>query len=302
MRKARRKQIDQSVFELLSDLSLSTLGLFLIIFVIYAIIFRTQGVKSVRIAQKNTSLANQVDVLKVENFSIRREKQRLEDKKNVLSEANQELRDEKSVLSEANQELRDEKSVLSETNQELRDEKSVLSEANQELRDEKSVLSEANQELRDEKKLLSEANQELRDEKKLLSEANQELKDRVRSLGDQVNKLQAQMERNKYTGYYVGNNTIPFGCSSLYQTRINVKESVYYFQDVNLLIYTQTHKELGTISFEYFGNMDENVFTGTPKTYSRGENILSCNPSTGISLRFYDDYVYFGGNKLYRRN
>lgn len=70
MKRNKRKLNEQSIFELLSDLSLSTLGLFLIIFVTYTIIFNSQSSEVASIVQENETLSDRVNDLTEKNSQL----------------------------------------------------------------------------------------------------------------------------------------------------------------------------------------------------------------------------------------
>ncbi|ERN42374.1 hypothetical protein KR51_00008950 [Rubidibacter lacunae KORDI 51-2] len=73
MRRRRRAPRGESIFELLSDISLSALGLFLIVFVIYAVLFDSSGAspqENERLRSRNEELDRENERLADENTSL----------------------------------------------------------------------------------------------------------------------------------------------------------------------------------------------------------------------------------------
>lgn len=83
MKPTRRRSHPDSNFEILSDLSLSTLGLFSIVFVVYALLFNSRTAVQ---ADRLTRLTQQVEDLTQVNQSLIQENQNLKDQ-NQLTQA-----------------------------------------------------------------------------------------------------------------------------------------------------------------------------------------------------------------------
>jgi len=89
MRRRRRAARGESIFEMLSDISLSALGLFLIVFVIYAVLFN-----SVASPQEVARLREQNEDLSEENAQLRSETSELEEQADAAEERAEEAEQE----------------------------------------------------------------------------------------------------------------------------------------------------------------------------------------------------------------
>ncbi|MEM8777966.1 MAG: cell division protein ZapB [Cyanobacteria bacterium P01_G01_bin.49] len=88
-----RKYKEASIFELMSDISLSTLGLFLVVFVIYALIFNS----------RSSVLINKSDHLEREVSRLNEDNQRLQQQNSELTSTNSQLMSEKNEAIENSQ-------------------------------------------------------------------------------------------------------------------------------------------------------------------------------------------------------
>jgi uncharacterized protein YlxW (UPF0749 family) len=101
MRRAKYHKKEESIFELLSDISLSTLGLLLIFFVVYSLVFNT----------KKSVIQSQFSKSKAEVIQLREEQAKLFDKNLNLTQELERVKQEnenlKTNISEANKRAND---------------------------------------------------------------------------------------------------------------------------------------------------------------------------------------------------
>uniref|UniRef100_UPI00055EF6EA hypothetical protein n=3 Tax=Microcoleaceae TaxID=1892252 RepID=UPI00055EF6EA len=95
MRRRPKRANESTIFELISDIALSSLGLFLIFFVVYTLIFNSVSVTQI---QKSNSLNIIISQLNQEKSQLNQEKSQLNQEKSQLNQ-------EKSQLIDQNQEL-----------------------------------------------------------------------------------------------------------------------------------------------------------------------------------------------------
>jgi hypothetical protein len=149
--------------------------------------------------------------------------------------------------------------------------------------------------------VISQLNQEksqLNQEKSQLIDQNQELTkklDNANNLAENAEQeKQLAIERNLYTGYYVGEFEGKFyynGCNNDYEI-IRQEHTLIYLQISNTMIYS-TKSEKGTISYRINGTLQGNTFTGEYADYSRTENIEICDKeqvmNQQIFINFFSD-------------
>ena len=154
---------------------------------------------------------------------------------------------------------------------------SSLSENNSQLAKEKATLEQ-------QKTALKKTNSNLRTDRKKAEEKAERLERRLRRI----------KRKSRYTGYYVGNYKGIFytqGCNRSPYIIIAGKQSIFYFQEANILVYSQTLENYGTLTFEYKGTLTGNTLTGKPRKYSPSERSRACNPDAGIEVKFSDGYA-----------
>lgn len=101
----KRNKLDKNnhtIFEMLSDISLSTLGLFLIFFIVYVLNFTSSGLN---LRSQITNFNNQISQLNQLNFQLTAEKERLNSENQKLNQVNSQLIAEKEGLISENQKL-----------------------------------------------------------------------------------------------------------------------------------------------------------------------------------------------------
>lgn len=108
-----KKYKEASIFELMSDISLSTLGLFLVVFVIYALIFNS---RSSVLINKSDNLESQVSKLNEDNQQLQQQNSELTSANSqLMSEKNKAIENSEKFQNQANR-LRQELNVVSEQN------------------------------------------------------------------------------------------------------------------------------------------------------------------------------------------
>lgn len=124
---------------------------------------------------------------------------------------------------------------------------------------------------------------------------NQELTKKLDNANNRVKNAEEEkqlaIERNLYTGYYVGEFEGRFyynGCNNDYEI-IREEHSLIYLQTSNTIIYS-IKSEKGTISYRINGNLQENTFTGEYADYSRTENIEICDKDQVMNQQIFIDF------------
>ncbi|GGA26876.1 hypothetical protein [Okeania sp. KiyG1] len=269
MKKRKRNKNEVLTSELLSDLSFSTLGLVLIVFVVYSIIFNSNTPY-----HKLVELRNTISELESKG-------DRLESKIAKLTESSARLSQEKADIEKKNTELANSVEKLESQNTNLKEKVSLLSENKSQLAKEKAALEQ-------QKIALNKTNSNLITDKNEAEEKAERFERRLRRI----------QRKSRYTGYYVGNyRGIMYTqyCNGPYII-IEGKQSIFYFQEANILVYSKTLENYGTLTFEYKGTLTGNTFTGKPRKYSPGERSSSCNPDAGIEVKFSDGYAKVDGD------
>lgn len=157
------------------------------------------------------------------------------------------------------------------------------------LTQDKSRLNYENSQLTEDKSRLASDNDRLTNE---LNKANQR--------ADNAEKeKQYEITKNQYTGYYKGQNKSQFyynGCYNDYYT-IQTEEILIYLQASNTIIYS-SKSEKGTITYQMNGYLQGNTFRGKFSSYSRTENIESCDKYDGEQvINFFDNYLEMYNSK-----
>ncbi|NEQ37798.1 MAG: hypothetical protein F6K40_16645 [Okeania sp. SIO3I5] len=270
MKKRKRNKNEVLTSELLSDLSFSSLGLVLIVFVVYSIIFNSNVPY-----RKIVELKNTISELETKGNS-------LESNIAKLTESNARISQEKAEVEKKNTELANSVKKLENQNTNLEKKVSSLSENNSELAKEKATLEQ-------QKTALNQTNSNLRTDKNEAEEKAEKLERRLRQI----------KRKSRYTGYYIGNyRGIIYTqiCNRGPYITIEGKQSIFYFQEANILVYSTTVKNYGTLTFEYKGTLTGNTFTGKPRKYSLAKTRISCNPNAEIKVRFSDGYAEVGSD------
>ena len=146
--------------------------------------------------------------------------------------------------------------------------------------------------------IISQLNQEksqLNQEKSQLIDQNQELTKKLDNANDLAENAEQEkqlaIERNLYTGYYVGEFEGKFyynGCNNDYEI-IQQEHTLIYLQTSNTMI-DSTKSEKGTISYRINGTLQGNTFTGEYANYSRTENIEVCDREQVMNQQIFIDF------------
>lgn len=146
--------------------------------------------------------------------------------------------------------------------------------------------------------VISQLNQDksqLNQEKSKLIDQNQELTKKLDNANNRVKNAEEEkqlaIERNLYTGYYVGEFEGRFyynGCNNDYEI-IREEHSLIYLQTSNTIIYS-IKSEKGTVSYRINGNLQGNTFTGEYADYSRTENIEICDKEQVMNQQIFIDF------------
>lgn len=139
---------------------------------------------------------------------------------------------------------------------------------------------------------------QLNQEKSQIMDQNQELTKKLDNANNRVKNAEEEkqlaIERNLYTGYYVGEFEGKFyynGCNNDYEI-IRQEHTLIYLQTSNTIIYS-IKSEKGTVSYRINGNLQGNTFTGEYADYSRTENIEICDKeqvmNQQIFINFFSD-------------
>jgi len=153
------------------------------------------------------------------------------------------------------------------------------------------IISQLNQE----KSQLNQEKSQLNQEKSQLIDQNQELTKKLDNANDLAENAEQEkqlaIERNLYTGYYVGEFEGKFyynGCNNDYEI-IQQEHTLIYLQTSNTMI-DSTKSEKGTISYRINGTLQGNTFTGEYANYSRTENIEVCDREQVMNQQIFIDF------------
>ena len=287
MNKNKQRYGDNNdIFELLSDLSLSTLGLFLIVFVIYALLFNSrntilnqensqleQQVSEVNqensqleqqvseVNQENSQLEQQVSEVNQENSQleqqvsrVNQENSQLEQQVSRVNRKNSQLEQQVSRVNRKNSQLEQQVSRVNQENSQLEQQVSRVNRKNSQLEQQVSEVNQENSQLEQQVSRVNRKNSQLEQQVSRVNRKNSQLEQARDSAITQYREIQKEMElvleRNYYTGYYEGPYELFYSpnCNPYRRERIpgRHKQQIYYLQDSNIIVHSVTIRAPGS--------------------------------------------------------